>query len=357
MITLADVRICLSSDGSDKLRRQSGRSKKEGDQMKKGLFYNLSLMALVCVFAAGCSSLTDKAQQGDSVAQWQLAEKMMNGTDGYPCNPVEAKKWLEKSIAAGNLDARVVRGEFMAAGQYGSNISVDAVWGEIYPALEQNNSGRAGASYLKTVIKYNDAAHMEECVKAIEAVFAGPRKYRGEISLLLYKKLTPWMNHVLNIKNIKRLDDQKKQIQGAEQFISTGWALTRSQRHELEDFECRHVARQFNELKPLLIEPKNLIARTVEVEGRGRTPAECIQNAQQKAIKILWGISLTSSSVVKTSEFEQSGKATAKSSSDKKIRKKSSAGSLSSFTVIFPPKLGASGEYVGLFKAVRKKTR
>ena len=154
--------------------------------MKRNVVAAVAGMSALAAFMCGCAStaekLTEKANLGDTAAQWQLAELYMTGQEGAPCNPSESKRWLEKSIEGDNVDALALKGEFEADGRYGE-VPTETVLSHLYPAIKQNQSGRAGAQYLKVAMKANDVDHIPQCTEAIVAVYEGPRVYREQTSL------------------------------------------------------------------------------------------------------------------------------------------------------------------------------
>ncbi len=60
-----------------------------------------------------------KAEQGDAVAQLQLALAYRFGTAGVGKNPQEAWRWLNKSAASGNVEARTMVAEALWRGDLG----------------------------------------------------------------------------------------------------------------------------------------------------------------------------------------------------------------------------------------------
>ena len=314
----------------------------------------LAAVALSGIALTGCTSLVEAANEGDTAAQWQLADKMMTGKDGYPCNPGEAKKWLEKSISGENMDALAVKGEFMLDGRYGKVTQTD-ILDTLYPATRQNKNGRAGAVYLRACIKNNDVAHMAQCAEAIDAVFNGPKQYRCDTSLLLYKSLRPWIKQALDVKG-KRLAVQKNQIEGTNSFLSVGWSLTHDQRKELEDWECDRVSRQMSVLKGQMGPYLDLLARTREVVGKGLTAKECQDDAKRLALNELCGIKVTGQESVSVSESTVNGQTDQKEKVGADILSQYE-GKLESFLPVEGPTKQADGTYVGTFLAVAKENK
>ena len=323
--------------------------------MKRSMIAVIGGVSAMAAFLCGCAStaekLTEKANLGDTAAQWQLADLMMTGSQGAPCNPAESKRWLEKSIQGENVDALALKGEFEADGRYGQ-VPTETVLSHIYPAIKQNRSGRAGAQYLKAAIKANDVDHFPQCTEAIAAVFEGPVVYRGQTSLLLYGALRTWIKNALNMQGM-RLAAQNARVAAVAKFIDVGWSYTHSQRRELEDFECDRVSVQMNGLKADVAAARALLDRTCEVEGRGMTAKDSLDDAKRKAVSILLGVRIKSEEKSENNELTTNGNTQTKDQMSSNIQAQY-AGELEAFEIVEAPKLCANGDYQCICRAVAK---
>ena len=69
--------------------------------------------------AAPEPELLEKAENGDAVAQWQLAQAYRNGWIDYPKGQFPAPAWTERAAQGGSADAQYFMAEGFGAGAYG----------------------------------------------------------------------------------------------------------------------------------------------------------------------------------------------------------------------------------------------
>lgn len=335
-------------------------------KMKRCLFAAAAALAL-----AGCTSLQEAAEQGDSVAQWQLGDNLMTGKNGYPVKPVEAKAWIEKSIAQENAEALAVKGEYMLQGRYGANSNGKEILDLVWPAVQQN-SHRAGKVFIAAMFRDMNISVLDKASAAATAAFEGKTPYADETLDLYYKHARTYCGKALDVNGMP-LADQKRQLELLFNFADTSWNYAH---HDYDTTVGDRVSKRLVAYRVLARAKLDLIEKamdisvakvtlmfldpttarvelSVEVEGKGENETACAKDAMKRASERLQGVKISGSESAASSEKEKDGKVEQNSSYQSNVAAEY-AGQLDSFTPLEKPKLTADGSYCGKFCATKK---
>ena len=334
--------------------------------MKKQLFVlGIGLLALIA--APGCTTLEDQAQEGDTQAQWMLADCLMTGRtlegESYGrTNAKEAKAWLEKAVEADDKNAIALKGEYMAAGRYGNTPDIEKCLAMMEPAIIQGDCRRVAYGFLKINIENQNYNHLDACAKALNTIYdvtgAAPQcpYVTYQASVLLHKNLATFMDGVYkSAENPQEsLEVQRQRILEAKNFVLNGHRGTQDWRRSGPK-EIERAWKRFGEVERGRVEKVwDKLTRTVEVDGFGATPKDCVNDAKRNALEALCGIKIEGAQKMSNSETVKNDQVDQNSDYEQKLSSQIS-GNLQSFVEISAPKLADDGTFVGRYRAVAKE--